>query len=73
MTRRDFQLIARTLKGSGADAKVVSAFAESLAGTNPKFDRARFVRESSPHPRGSTADTRRADHGARVPEGAEAA
>lgn len=46
MTRRDFQLIAATLKESEAPGRVVSALARVLAGTNPKFDRERFLRAS---------------------------
>lgn len=46
MTRRDFQLIAGTLRATDAPHNVVSAFADALAHTNPRFDRARFLRES---------------------------
>jgi len=46
MTRRDFQLISATLKRVSAPAFVVSALADALAGTNPKFDRPRFMRAS---------------------------
>lgn len=46
MTRRDFQLISRTLKDAKAHPFVCSKLAAVLAGTNPKFDRRRFMRES---------------------------
>jgi hypothetical protein len=46
MTRRDFQLIAGTLREAKARPSVVAALATALAGTNPRFDRARFLRES---------------------------
>ena len=56
MTRRDFQLIAATLKrvrehSPGALLQLASdthafALADVLAGTNPKFDRARFLSAS---------------------------
>jgi hypothetical protein len=55
MTRRDFQLIARTIKGARnqddpcaqdeADT-ITEALAGALAGTNPRFDRGRFLHES---------------------------
>ena len=56
MTRRDFQLIAATLKRVrdtydsyprvfAVDA-VSHSLADVLAGTNPKFDRARFLSAS---------------------------
>lgn len=58
MTRRDFQLIARTLKEARTPAGInaprahvesnalVLALAKALAGTNPKFDHDRFVSAS---------------------------
>ena len=60
MTRRDFQLIAATLKSARAwcdddhhDADTLThALADALAGTNPKFDRARFLSASGVHDKG---------------------
>lgn len=57
MTRRDFQLISATLKSvrmnspasplfQDAADRHTYALADVLAGTNPKFDRARFLRAS---------------------------
>lgn len=46
MTRRDFQLISATLKAAHAPVPVVHALAKALAGTNPRFDHARFMRAS---------------------------
>lgn len=58
MTRRDFQLIARTLKGARTPRevnapraheeadKITESLAAALAHTNPRFDRARFLHES---------------------------
>jgi hypothetical protein len=48
MTRKDFQLIADTVGGmtylSETDrATIAHDFADSLANTNPLFDRARFL------------------------------
>lgn len=56
MTRKDFQMIAGVLAdvgsvfvNTGSDeadevlAVIVDAFADALAGTNPAFDRARFL------------------------------
>jgi hypothetical protein len=57
MTRKDFEMIASTLKNSrfgddedplspGAEAQwstTCLAFASMLASTNPRFDRARFL------------------------------
>lgn len=53
MTRRDFQLIARTLRDAEARASVRLAMSRALATTNPKFDHARFMRESEPQGYGS--------------------
>ena len=57
MTRRDFQLIAATLRRVRADSpssplfqdaadRHTYALADVLAGTNPKFDRHRFLTAS---------------------------
>ena len=54
MTRRDFQLISATLKSAVAPAYVVLAMADALAGTNPRFDRARFLRASGVRPEEAT-------------------
>lgn len=43
MTRKDFELIASTLKASAANELVVKAFANTLAHTNPRFNRDRFI------------------------------
>ena len=53
MTRKDFQLIADTLKASKPKSEVsqplanwmmtVDRFADALAETNPRFDRDRFI------------------------------
>lgn len=51
MTRKDFELLASALGEaltlSGADVtgcvKAVACFANHLVGTNPRFDRSRFI------------------------------
>lgn len=49
MTKKDFELIARIIKTLGQDiddfptAFVAGQFAKALAGSNPRFDSARFV------------------------------
>lgn len=52
MTRKDFELIAATIASLVVDGVletheqvegVVSAFTGALAGTNPRFDRERFI------------------------------
>jgi len=58
MSKRDYELIARVLRATGqhnatdetyregwhgALASVVHRFAGELAGTNPRFDRERFI------------------------------
>ena len=46
MTRRDFELIAaavRKASENGLTDHVATALARALAGTNPRFDRARFI------------------------------
>lgn len=59
MTRRDFQLIAAALKkvaptfihplARGQHDLTAYTLADALAGTNPKFDRARFLSASGVH------------------------
>jgi hypothetical protein len=50
MTRKDFQLIADTLRNASevvdelALSTLADMFAEQLATTNPNFDKARFVK-----------------------------
>ena len=46
MTRRDFELIAATIAAMAAFDRqfCARAFANALAGTNPQFDRDRFLR-----------------------------
>lgn len=57
MTKKDYELVARVLRDTEAaclrsqwDAvwrdrgRVAEAFADELASTNPRFDRARFLR-----------------------------
>lgn len=50
MTKRDFELIARVLKtwrddfGAKRALGVAQDFADELQGTNPQFDRARFLK-----------------------------
>ena len=45
MTRRDFQLIADTIRElpQTIRLRVALTFAENLRGTNPRFDRDRFL------------------------------
>lgn len=47
MTRKDFVLIADTLRdlplGHDDQAATVAVFAAALASTNPRFDRQRFI------------------------------
>ena len=58
MTKRDFELIARVVKQVGEDGALAmdsagdrialaEQFADALAETNPRFDRARFVEAST--------------------------
>jgi hypothetical protein len=49
MSRKDFELIARTIRESATRANVSNGviareFADALATTNPNFDRARFLK-----------------------------
>jgi hypothetical protein len=44
LQHRHFATIATILRNIGADTATVEAFADELRGTNPKFDRARFLR-----------------------------
>ena len=54
MSRKDFQLIAETIKGLSLNwgghlndpshDRVANDFADKLASTNPNFNRARFLR-----------------------------
>lgn len=46
MTRRDFILISDTLNRYHASPLLIEGMADKLAGTNPKFDRQRFLRAS---------------------------
>ena len=52
MSRKDFQLIARTIASLDLDVAtrrtVATAFASTLAGTNGRFDRERFVAACTP-------------------------
>jgi hypothetical protein len=55
MTRKDFELIARVVREhirSADDASegncIALSFADALAGTNPNFDRARFLKACKP-------------------------
>jgi len=48
MTRRDFELIAGILAKHKASEEMVQAFSAELAGTNPRFDRQRFMDASLP-------------------------
>ncbi len=47
MTRKDYELIARLIRGDGLNAlsreDLAEAFADELAHTNPRFDRERFI------------------------------
>jgi len=58
MTRQDFEMIAETIRANAAELDAAlgaekgdiafgitaNAFADALAQTNPRFDRARFLR-----------------------------
>ena len=47
MTKKDFELIAGTiarLPAGPAHREVARLFADALAGTNPRFDHAKFLR-----------------------------
>jgi len=46
MTRRDFELIADTIRElpTTMRLRVALQFADNLRGTNPRFDRVRFLR-----------------------------
>lgn len=47
MSRKDFKLIAATIKaldlGDSTDMYVATMFAEALATTNPRFNKTRFI------------------------------
>jgi hypothetical protein len=48
MTRKDFELIATAIREYGAQTGtaqflLAGIFADALAATNPRFDRARFI------------------------------
>jgi hypothetical protein len=48
MTKKDFELIAAVLRANSTETvvreRVALDFADELAATNPRFDRARFLR-----------------------------
>jgi hypothetical protein len=55
MTRRHFELIAAAIRdqrehftSNRAHARFAAAMADALATTNPRFDKARFVRAAMP-------------------------
>ena len=50
MTSRDFRAIAAILADNGATSDMVRAFADLLAGTNPRFDRDRFTAAATGYP-----------------------
>lgn len=54
MTRRDFILISDTLNRYHASPLLIEGMADKLAGTNPKFDRQRFLRASGFYARPAT-------------------
>jgi hypothetical protein len=47
MTRKDFELIAATLRMTNASEGQVAAFATVLATTNSRFDYAQFAKAAS--------------------------
>lgn len=46
MSRKDFIVIAHILKRNRCDPNVVFDFASYLAGTSPRFSKARFLAEA---------------------------
>lgn len=52
MTRKDFELVVRTIKGldPSVRAAIGLVFADALAGTNAGFDRARFLKACGVNP-----------------------
>lgn len=52
MTRKDFNLIASTIKaldlGDSDEVYIATMFAEALATTNPNFDKTKFVKAAVP-------------------------
>jgi hypothetical protein len=46
MSRKHFEAIAQSLRRSHATHEVIEQMADTLAGFNPMFDRARFVEAS---------------------------
>lgn len=44
MSRAQFELVARAIREYGASSRLAEHFADALSGTNPRFDRYRFVR-----------------------------
>lgn len=47
MTRKHFEAIAHTLNANAAPLALVEDMADTLAETNPRFDRARFIEAST--------------------------
>jgi hypothetical protein len=43
MSRKHFEAIAQSLRRSHASQEVIEGMADTLAGFNPMFDRARFI------------------------------
>ena len=47
MSKQDFEAIAHTLDANVADLSLVLDMADTLAGSNPRFDRVRFIHAST--------------------------
>ena len=50
MTHKDFKLIAAALAEAEADGTTIRILADALRGTNPRFDRGRFIAAASGSP-----------------------
>lgn len=48
MTRKTYNAIAAALAENGASPATITAIADALAPTNPRFDRARFIAAATP-------------------------
>lgn len=69
MTRAHFKLIATSLRLSAANDLTVKTMAETLAATNPRFDRQKFITAATYEPAQTPAPT---GEKARVLEGFKA-
>ena len=48
MSRKTYNAIAKALADNGASTATITAIADALSPTNPRFDRARFIAAATP-------------------------